>query len=429
MLTYVIDYFRQSYVTLMLLLSLSVILIANRKVKIDGTQYIWGILGMVFMVSVFEFIEDLCIEHSWPMWILYLKTSVIYCIYPLIALVELYLIAPVKHKVLVTIPYIINIALVMINLSGVRVMYWFNDNYNFKTELLYPYPTSLACVYVLLLAWYSFGFMKEGKSAQALIVTFMVISTLATALLDMAGIVVEFTDEVTVIEIMIYYFYLAAIRHSEVILELHNRELELQESKLTLMMAQIKPHFINNAMVAVQELCIEDPQKASETVGHFSRYLQNNIAAIGSSMIYFMHEIDAVKEYLAVEYADSEKKFRVEYDLKCTDFMLPVLTVQPLVENAVKHGIDKYSPDSLIRISTEEDEKDITIMIEDNGKGIDKEHLPHIFERFYKAGNSSPNSVGIGLAMAKQIINSHGGRIEAESEPGKGARFTIVLFE
>ena len=55
-------------------------------------------------------------------------------------------------------------------------------------------------------------------------------------------------------------------------------------------------------------------------------------------------------------------------------------------------------------------------------------HLPHIFERFYKAGNTSTNSVGIGLAMAKQIINLHGGTIEVESEEGNGTTFTIKLY-
>ena len=408
------EYVRQSYVTLMLLLSLSVILIANRKVKIEGTQYIWSILGLVFFLSICEYVEYLCDKHDWNIWILYLKTSLIYCIYPLIALVELYLIAPLKHKAIVALPYFLNIALIMVNLSGVRLLFWYSENRVFRAAMLYPYPTSLACVYVLLIAWYSIGFMKEGKSAEALIVTFMVISTLVTALLDMADIVVEFTDEITVVEIMIYYFYLAAIRHSDVISELHKRELELQESKLNLMMAQIKPHFINNAMVAVQELCIEDPKKASETVGHFSRYLQNNIAAIGSSTIHFMHEIDAVKEYLAVEYADVEKKFRVEYDLKCTDFMLPVLTVQPLVENAVKHGIDKYSEDSVIRIATEEDDENITIRIEDNGKG-------------FKVNAETFGKGGIGLENSKKrLAMMCGGTLETISGD-EGTFITIKL--
>ena len=67
-------------------------------------------------------------------------------------------------------------------------------------------------------------------------------------------------------------------------------------------------------------------------------------------------------------------------------------------------------------------------MIEDNGTGIEKEHLPHIFERFYKAGNASYDSVGIGLAMARQIIRVHDGNIAAESEIGKGTKFTVRLY-
>ena len=99
------------------------------------------------------------------------------------------------------------------------------------------------------------------------------------------------------------------------------------------------------------------------------------------------------------------------------------------LSNIIKNCIEHAAAGGYVKVSATQNNISMTLVIKDNGKGIDKEHLPHIFERFYKAGNSSPNSVGIGLAMAKQIINSHGGRIEAESEPGKGARFTIVLFE
>ena len=98
------------------------------------------------------------------------------------------------------------------------------------------------------------------------------------------------------------------------------------------------------------------------------------------------------------------------------------------VSNIVKNCIEHTGAGGFVKISAVQNNLYTCLSVEDNGKGIDAEHLPHIFERFYKAGNSSPNSVGIGLAMAKQIVGSHGGRIEAESEPGKGTRFTITLY-
>ncbi|MBR5419704.1 MAG: HAMP domain-containing histidine kinase [Lachnospiraceae bacterium] len=96
--------------------------------------------------------------------------------------------------------------------------------------------------------------------------------------------------------------------------------------------------------------------------------------------------------------------------------------------NIIKNCIEHTQAGGFVKINASRNNIYTELRIEDNGKGIEKEHLPHIFERFYKAGNSSPNSVGIGLAMAKQIINAHNGRIEAESEVGKGTRFFIRLY-
>ena len=98
------------------------------------------------------------------------------------------------------------------------------------------------------------------------------------------------------------------------------------------------------------------------------------------------------------------------------------------VSNIIKNCIEHTAAGGYVKVSASQNNIYTSLIIEDNGKGIDKDHLSHIFERFYKAGNSSPNSVGIGLAMAKQIINSHGGRIEVESEVGKGSKFIITLY-
>ena len=70
----------------------------------------------------------------------------------------------------------------------------------------------------------------------------------------------------------------------------------------------------------------------------------------------------------------------------------------------------------------------MTLTVRDDGPGIPPEELPHIFERFYKGKNSSKNSVGIGLAMARQIFLQQNGTIEAASEPGKGTSFRIRFY-
>ncbi|MBQ8927924.1 MAG: histidine kinase [Oscillospiraceae bacterium] len=155
---------------------------------------------------------------------------------------------------------------------------------------------------------------------------------------------------------------------TQYVTELEAARRELAESRVTMMLAQIKPHYIYNVMNAVMELCYSDPEKAAETIGHFSDYLQGTIEAIDKQELSpFSKELELIQEYLAVEYADPNKVFRVEFDLKCTDFQLPALTVQPLVENAVKHGIDRYSPDSLVCLHTWEEAGTVCIRVSDNG--------------------------------------------------------------
>ena len=96
--------------------------------------------------------------------------------------------------------------------------------------------------------------------------------------------------------------------------------------------------------------------------------------------------------------------------------------------NIIKNCIEHTDEGGYVRIDAEQNNIRTLITIEDNGSGISKTDLPHIFERFYKAENSSAQSVGIGLALAKQIINTHSGTIDAESEKGRGTTFTVKLY-
>ena len=95
--------------------------------------------------------------------------------------------------------------------------------------------------------------------------------------------------------------------------------------------------------------------------------------------------------------------------------------------NIIKNAIEHTPAGGSVRVRASQDNLYARVAVEDTGSGIAAEHLPHIFERFYKAGSSSPDSVGIGLAMARQIIRNHGGEITVRSEEGKGTAFEVSL--
>ena len=97
--------------------------------------------------------------------------------------------------------------------------------------------------------------------------------------------------------------------------------------------------------------------------------------------------------------------------------------------NIIKNSLQHTDEGGYISISSEETNISVNIRIEDNGSGISKNDLPHIFERFYHGSKSDPNSNGIGLSLAKQIINSQNGTISCESEEGKGTIFEIKIYK
>ena len=97
--------------------------------------------------------------------------------------------------------------------------------------------------------------------------------------------------------------------------------------------------------------------------------------------------------------------------------------------NILKNCVEHTPENGHIRIAFDDNPIYTSIVIADDGKGIDKEDLPYIFNRFYKGKNAGDDSIGIGLAMAKAIINAQSGDITAESQNGKGTTFTIKLYK
>jgi len=97
--------------------------------------------------------------------------------------------------------------------------------------------------------------------------------------------------------------------------------------------------------------------------------------------------------------------------------------------NIIKNCMEHTKPDGRIKIAYSDNNLYTKIVIEDTGVGIDKEDLPHIFERFYKGKNSKSDSVGIGLALSKQIITRQKGSIEVTSIAMVGTKFEIKIYQ
>ena len=105
-----------------------------------------------------------------------------------------------------------------------------------------------------------------------------------------------------------------------------------------------------------------------------------------------------------------------------------VSLVAEAFSNIVKNSLEHTGEGGRIEITGEKNNFSTNIYIKDNGTGIEPEELGHIFERFYKGKNSPENSVGIGLALSKQLIMLQNGMVYVKSEPGKGTQFHVKMY-
>ncbi len=168
------------------------------------------------------------------------------------------------------------------------------------------------------------------------------------------------------------------LRHQR---EMTRQQLEIANQRASIMVLQMRPHFIYNTMTSIYSLCDQDSQLARRVIMDFTSYLRKNFTAIASSTpIPFTSELEHVRAYLAVECALYEDSLFVEYDTPHIWFRVPPLTLQPLVENAVKHGRDPYAGPFHISIRTRKTDTGSEITVSDNGRGFGPcdDDAPHI---------------------------------------------------
>ena len=150
--------------------------------------------------------------------------------------------------------------------------------------------------------------------------------------------------------------------------QIFRQQREIAHQRASIMVLQMRPHFIYNTMMSIYYLCKQDPDLAQQVTLDFTTYLRKNFTAIASEEpIPFSEELEHTRAYLAVEQAQFEDSLFVDYDTPYIDFRVPPLTLQPIVENAVKHGMDQDSEPLHILIRTNRTVSGNEIIVENNG--------------------------------------------------------------
>ena len=192
------------------------------------------------------------------------------------------------------------------------------------------------------------------------------------------------------------------------------KEKELLESRITLMISQIQPHFLYNSLNSIYHLCDMDAKLAQQAIGDFSEYLHHVLSSLKrTTPVLFEQELQNVETYLELEKLRFED-LNIVYKIEASNFLLPALSVQPLVENAVKHGICGKEDGGTLVLTTKENEDCFEIIVEDDGVGFDVSSLP------------DDGEIHLGVQNVRQRLAAMvGGSLSIISTPGVGTTAII----
>lgn len=212
--------------------------------------------------------------------------------------------------------------------------------------------------------------------------------------------------------LLILYLTIYVDRENEL---LRQRE-QLTRSRVAIINSQIQPHFLYNALSVIVYYCDRDPQIAKETTLVFSDYLRENLNSLKSDApVPFEQELAHVKNYLYLEKQRFEGRLNIAYDIQAVDFQIPPISVQPLVENAVRHGIVTRKSGGKVVIATREEPECWKVIVSDDGEG-------------FTVGNPEETDQETSIDHVRRRVESmSGGTLTVESTVGSGTTAAIRI--
>lgn len=197
--------------------------------------------------------------------------------------------------------------------------------------------------------------------------------------------------------------------------DLEEKETQLTMSRITTMMSQIRSHFVFNVLNAISGMCKYDPEKADETVVRFSRYLRSNIDIMEDDKnVPFLQEMERLEDYVVLEQIRFGDRIEFTTELEADQFVIPPLILQPIVENAIKHGVSKRPEGGKIHLQTRDMGRNIVITITDNGIGFPMEALD--------------KSTSVGLRNIRfRLYHLVGGTMDIKSQLGVGTVVALTI--
>lgn len=337
-----------------------------------------------------------------------------YALRPLILVMFLYIVKPKGHYKAAWALSGVNAAVYMTAFFS-DVAFHFSSNGHFKSGPLHHTCTVISAVlyaWLFLLTMQQFRPHARRESWILILVTVLIGGATAmdftVAYNDQP---ISFLTMSIAISCIFYYIWL----HLQFVRE-HEEALRTGQ-RIQIMMSQIRPHFLFNSLEVIRRIYRKDPEKADDALLKFERYLRGNMDFMAQEeRIPFRTELEHTQTYLELERLRFPNELNIDYDLCCMDFLLPSLTLQPLAENAVRHGIrGKKSGEGTVTIATREYENRYEVIVMDDGNGFD----PDV--------SLQDTQSHIGLSNVRERLRYAGDELRIGAGPEGGTKAVIII--
>ena len=338
-----------------------------------------------------------------------------YAIRPVILVMFLYIVKP-RGRYRVAWAMVGANAAVYLTAFFSNIAFYFSSNGHFHAGPLRHTCTLISAVLYAWLFWLTMRQFRPRQRRESWIPILVTALIGGAAIMDFTVAFIEqpvaYLTMAIAISCVFYYTWL----HLQFVRE--HEDALVTGQRVQQMLSQIKPHFLHNALTLIIDLCDTAPQKAKAATVEFSRYLRGNMESIDrTGPISFEKELEHTKLYLDIEQMRFAGDLRVRYDIACTGFSLPALTVEPLVENAVRHGVrEKPDGKGTVIVATRETPDGYEITVTDDGPGFDPDRLPE------------DGQMHVGIANVRERLRQTvDGSLEYRSAPGEGTTAIIRI--
>ncbi len=405
-----------------LLISMSILLaggaIASVFLRSKGTSFLWSGSTVYFCAGLYVCLDTAdCFFERGTLALFTYSQALVMILFPFfLSLAAMECMRKKERKTAeraIAISGVFDLTLMILSVSGFAVIY---D--------LTKYWVIIEVVFCVLFFILCIRSMKDtGKRKKTALAFFALL--FLTLLFDMAGLGESVYSRAvctkTIFMVMTVLYIVLLIRdvivNRKAVARMEKLDKELEESRIAVMLTQIQPHFLYNCLNTIYYLCGKDAAMAQQAISDFSDYLQINLKSLNQKhLVLFTKELKHVKTYLKLEQLRFEDDLHIVYQIGPDNFSIPALSLQPLVENAVKHGICPKEGGGTVTIETWETKEDFVIAVKDDGVGFDVQSIIEEGGKHIGIDNVRRRL----WAMSKAIL-------EIDSLPGKGTTATIRI--